>query len=278
MNTIPAKDRISNYIFLLLLFGLIFLRFPFTILMSYHKIPISSSTALNILYNGTYLITAILIILKRGFLSDYNIDLFSLLILIIAPVAEIMSGYLLTKAAITGTIQPNSFKIVISILLLLTLLLARPKLRKKGIKETFLLLLIAIIAGLCAGVLMGIVLSIQDGGRNPNHPSVYYFLGSFIIQLSNAAVTTEPLFRGFLWGLLKKMNWKDSRICLFQAALFILGHIYYLGKYNYSFFIIVPVSALILGLLVLRSKSIGTSMITHGLINSVADNVAHFTW
>lgn len=246
--------------------------------MPYNKIPMSISVAHDIYYNGTYLITAALIILKRDSLSDYNIDLFSLFILIITPVAEILSGYLLTKAAITGTIQPSSFKIIISIFLLLTLLIARPKLRKKGIKETLLWLLIAVIAGLCAGVLMGIVSSIQGEGRNPNHPSVYYFLGSFIIQLSNAAVTTEPLFRGFLWGLLKKMNWKDSQICLFQAALFILAHIYYLGKYNYSFFIIVPIAALILGLLVWRSKSIGTSMITHGLINSVADNVAHFTW
>ena len=278
MNTIPTKDRISNYIFLLLLSGLIFLRFPFIILMSYHKIRILVSVAHDIYYNGTYLITAVLIILKRDSLSDYNIDLFSLFILIIAPVAEILSGYLLTKAAITGTIQPNSFKIAVSILLLLTLLLARPKLRKKSIKETLLWLLIAVIAGLCAGVLMGIGLSIQGEGRNPNHPSIYYFLGSFIIQLSNAAVTEEPLFRGFLWGLLKKTNWKDSQICLFQAALFILGHIYYLGKYNYSFFVIVPISALILGLLVWRSKSIGTSMVTHGLINSVADNIAHFTW
>ncbi len=131
---------------------------------------------------------------------------------------------------------------------------------------------------MCTGIFMGLVSSIQGEVRNPSHTSVYYFLGSFIIQLSNAAVTTEPLFRGFMWGLLKKMNWKDSRICLFQAALFILAHIYYLGKYNYSFFIIVPIAALILGLLVWHSKSIGTSMITHGLINSVADSIDHLMW
>lgn len=198
MNTIPAKDRISNYIFLLLLSGLIFLQIPFVILISYHKISIPISVGRNILYNGTYLITAILIILKRDSLSDYNIDLFSLLIFIIAPVTELLSKYLFIKAAITGTIQPNSFKIAISILFLLVLLLARPKLHKKSIKEVLFWLLISVIVGLCAGVLMGIVSSIQGGGRNPNHPSIYYFLGSFIIQLSKAAVTEEPLFRGFL--------------------------------------------------------------------------------
>jgi hypothetical protein len=30
--------------------------------------------------------------------------------------------------------------------------------------------------------------------------------------------------------------------------------------------------------LVWRSRSISTSMIAHGLINSVGDMVAHFTW
>lgn len=278
MNTIPAKDRISNYIFLLLLSGLIFLRFPFIISVAYHKIRILVSVAHNIYYNGTYLITAALIILKRDSLSDYNIDLFSLFILIIAPVSQILSGHLLTKSAITGTIQPSSFKIVISVLLLLTLLLARPKLQKKGIKETLLWLSIAVIAGLCVGVLLGIVSSIQGGERNPNHPSIYYVLGSFFIQLSNAAVTEEPFFRGFLWGFLKKANWRDSWICVFQVVLFMLAHIYYLGKYNYSFFIIVPVSALTLGLVAWRSKSIGTSMIAHALINSVANIAANFTW
>lgn len=125
---------------------------------------------------------------------------------------------------------------------------------------------------------MGIILIIQGGERSLDHPSIYYFLGSFIIQLSNAAVTEEPFFRVFLWGLLKKTNWKDSWICLFQAALFMLGHIRYLGKANYSFFILVPIAALILGLLAWRSKSIGTSMITHALINSVGSIVAYFTW
>ncbi|MGD9567171.1 MAG: CPBP family intramembrane glutamic endopeptidase [Sedimentibacter sp.] len=278
MKTIPTKDRISNYIFLLLLLGLIFLQIPFVILIVYNKIPVSISVGRNILYNGTYLITAFLIILKRDFLSDYNIDLFSLFILIIAPIAELLSKYLLIKVTITGSIQLNSFKIAISILLLLTLLLARPKLRKKSVKEVLLWLLIAVITGLCVGVLMGNVLSIQGGGRNSIYPSFYYFVGSFIIQLNRAAVTEEPLFRGLLWGFLKKANWRDSWICLFQAALFMLGHIRYLGENNYSFFIIVPVSALILGLLVWRSKSIGTTMITHGLINSVADIVAHLTW
>lgn len=176
-------------------------------------------------------------------------------------------------------IQPSSFKISISILLFLTLLLARPKLYKKSIKEVLFWLLISVIAGLCAGVLIGTVLNIQKNiGRSPGHPSIYYFVVPFIIQLNRASVIEEPLFRGFLWGFLKKASWKDSQICLFQAALFMFGHIRYLGENNYSFFVIVPISALIFGLLVWRSKSISTSMITHGLINSVSNMVTHFTW
>jgi membrane protease YdiL (CAAX protease family) len=74
------------------------------------------------------------------------------------------------------------------------------------------------------------------------------------------------------------MRWKECWIWLFQAALFMLGHIYYLGTYNYSFWIIAPLSGLILGLLAWRTRSIGTSMIAHGIVNALGNIVAHYAW
>ena len=56
-----------------------------------------------------------------------------------------------------------------------------------------------------------------------------------------------------------------------------LAHIYYLGTFSYSLFIIVPFSGLVFGLLVWRSKSIGTSMIAHGLFNSIGNIVAYYS-
>jgi membrane protease YdiL (CAAX protease family) len=274
-----TRKKKANCIFLLLLLGLLLFRFPFEILLALNKIPIPKMMGVYIYEDGTYLIIAILMILKRDSLSDYNLGFCSLIIFMISPVAELFSEYLEMKYASIGTVQSDLwFRIVISVCLLIVLLLYRPRLRKRSVKEILLWFLIAVVVGIFFGVLAGKISSLQGGGRFPYRPSVLIIISSFFIQLGNAAAMEEPLFRGFLWGFLKKLHWKDYWIWLFQAALFWLGHIYYLGVYNYSFWIIVPLGGLILGLVAWRSRSIGTSMIVHGLSNSIADIVAHFTW
>ena len=85
----------------------------------------------------------------------------------------------------------------------------------------------------------------------------------------------EPLFRGFLWGRLRARGWKESRICLFQALLFAVGHVYYVGTANISAFLVVPLGALIFGLSAWRTRSIGTSMIAHGITNAFGNTLAN---
>jgi membrane protease YdiL (CAAX protease family) len=92
----------------------------------------------------------------------------------------------------------------------------------------------------------------------------------FIYQLGYAATDEEPLFRAFLWGYLLKLGWRDSRIVLFQAALFSLAHIYYLFEgLPISFWLIVPTDSLVLGLLVWRSRTIASSMAAHAGANTL---------
>lgn len=94
-------------------------------------------------------------------------------------------------------------------------------------------------------------------------------LPNFIEVIGYAGVAEEPLFRGFLWGMLRKAGWKELWIWVFQAALFVLGHIYYLTKFPISFFVIVPVAALILGLLVWKARTISATMAAHGAIDTL---------
>ena len=89
-----------------------------------------------------------------------------------------------------------------------------------------------------------------------------------LYQLGYAAVSEEPLFRAFLWGALRKAGWKDGWICLFQAALFALGHLHLLllpqAVLNLS---IVFAFAFAAGWLAWRSRTIATSMAFHALWN-----------
>lgn len=272
-----SMAKAKNWIFPVLLLGLLILRFPFLILANYKITPVSVELVNPIFSVGTYFLTAILIFLMRNSLSNYNMGLGAVILFLAAPFAALW-GEAVSYKSLSYVQQDLWFRIGISICLLIALMIARPKLRKRSAKQLLLWIFIAIILGIVTGVILGQIGSLQTKERSPAHPTIVTFVTAFSIQLGNAAAMEEPLFRGFLWGLLRKLHWHDPWIWIFQAALFWLGHIYYLGVFNYSFFIIVPVSAFILGFAAWRSKSIGTSMIVHSLINSLGDIVSHYTW
>ena len=57
-----------------------------------------------------------------------------------------------------------------------------------------------------------------------------------------------------------------------------LAHVYYVVRAPLSFWVIVPLSGLLFGLLAWRSRSIGSSMVAHGFTNAIGDLVAHYRW
>jgi membrane protease YdiL (CAAX protease family) len=105
-------------------------------------------------------------------------------------------------------------------------------------------------------------------------PSLFYILPTQ--QLVIAAIPEEPLFRGFLWGVLKRYKWRDVWILFFQAGLFLFGHIYYYGGMPISFWVVVPTGGIILGILAWKSRSITTSMTAHAFINAIAQVVTFY--
>jgi membrane protease YdiL (CAAX protease family) len=89
-----------------------------------------------------------------------------------------------------------------------------------------------------------------------------------VYQLFYAGGMEEPLFRGFLWGALRQAGWKDGWICMFQAGLFCLGHIFYLTGGLYWSFGFTFLAGLVWGILAWRSHSIAPSMLAHGFSNA----------
>lgn len=212
VEVVQTRTKVYSYISLLLLLGLIILRFPFLILAILKVLPINISIGASIFQNWTYLLTAIFIWLNREELRQFHLDTGAVLIFILAPILSLISY----KVFIPFTPHPKLamnlpwFQIIISLILF-------------------------------------IALSYRDAI-------------SYKINVRNM------------------LKWKESWIWLLQAFLFMLGHIYYLGSLNLAFFIGVPVTALVLGLLVWKSKSIGTSMTAHALINTFGDLIAHYRW
>ena len=268
-----TKMRRDSGVSWLLLGCLLFLRFPW-IMLGKFVFP-EEAMEFTVIYElGTYLLTGLLILIERSRLAEYHIDMLALALLLGAPLSVLigtaMGGY--------GLPGGQEGKAVLAGLLLFALVLWRPVLPQQRVEQTALHIGAAVLTGAALAVVSGFLLAFQipsvtEGtaealsvGRSPY---------AVVYQLDFAAVAEEPLFRGFLWGKLRARGWKESRIWLFQALLFVVGHLYYVGSANISAFLVVPLGALILGLSAWRTRSVGTSMIAHGITNAFGNTLAH---
>ena len=253
---------LEPYLFWILLGGLLFLRFPWLVLGG---ILAPGNNMVIVVYElGTCLLTFLLVFLERERLAEYHMDRLALVLLVCAPVTILIGsktgGYALPGQAV---------KAVLAVVLLAALLLRRPVLPRRGAGRTAGCIAAAVLAGAALAVVTGFVLSFQTSEAIDLSalPSAGKLLYGSLYQLDYAAAAEEPLFRGFLWGRLRKCGWKDHWIWLFQALLFAIGHAYYVGSRNISAFLAVPLGALALGLIAWKTRSVGASMIAHGITN-----------
>lgn len=258
----------ERYLFWISLSGLLLLRFPWLIL---GKFLVPGDSVVIVVYElGTCLLTCLLIFLERERLEEYHIDGLALVLLLGAPIA-VLIGIMAGGYGLPG----QEIKAVFAVILLVALLIRRPVLPWRGAGRTAGCIGAAVLAGAALAAVSGFLLTFQlremvDVSALPSAGQVLYagrLSYGVLYQIDYAAAAEEPLFRGFLWGRLRKCGWKDHWIWLFQALLFAVGHAYYVGSSNVSAFLVVPLGALALGFVAWKTRSIGASMITHGIIN-----------
>ncbi|MDF2884076.1 MAG: Abortive infection protein [Clostridiaceae bacterium] len=260
MNNIPIlkiETRVNfKFISLLCIIMLFVLRIPFLGFLTLILGEKSTSTLYPIFEIGTYFFTALFIWIERDKLKEYHMDTISVLIFTLGP--------LWFKYSSLNIRVPM---MIMGLVLLTALIASKHKFSRVTMKNVQWIL-IGIAAGAITAIISSYFLSkqVSNTGMKATFSVV---LITILTQLTNAAIFEEPFFRGVLWGVLKKLRWKEGWIYLTQAALFWIGHIYYVGTYPYSFWIVVPLAALVLGILAWRSRSIATSMFAHGMINGL---------
>jgi membrane protease YdiL (CAAX protease family) len=261
--------KAHNVIFWLFLAGLLILRLPILSWLEY-VIPASAAWVNPVYEIGTYLLIAALIWWEWERLADFHIDTLAVwMILLLRPLATvIMNAYGVSNPfAFLRPLSLPFFIIAISLVVLLTRQIIRPVRVTKNE-------LVWVAASCGLGVLFADVVSILLVGLMhypiPPFPG-YIALISPLYQLGYAAVPEEPLFRGFLWGGLKKAGLKDLWILLIQAVLFMAGHTHLLNtKQALLNLSIVFLFALAAGIIAWRSRSIASSMAFHGFYNGSA--------
>ncbi|HCS40412.1 MAG TPA: hypothetical protein DIW44_12620 [Anaerolineaceae bacterium] len=265
----PANQKTHKIVAWCLLGGLLFLRLPFLTGIAMFAYPIWLIPVYEI---GTYLLIACLIYWERNHLADFHIDKLSLIIIIVFKPLSTVVMFLMgsTRNPLAFPNWPGFSFWLIAIGLIIALRCSRTSL--PGITKTSLAWLgLGLVFGLLLDLLLMYPLSFQidTSSQFSIQKNLMGIPLNFLSQLGNAAISEEPLFRGFLWGFLLKSGWKNVWIWLFQTFLFIVGHLYYLNGSLISLWVYIPVSGLVFGALVWRSKTIASSMATHALSNSL---------
>jgi membrane protease YdiL (CAAX protease family) len=256
--------------------GLFLLRIPIETGISIF-LPSEKGWAGTVFDIGTYLIIAIAIWWEREHLSDYHINKLALAIIILGKPLEVLLYQLKIPFDYPSqNIMKYWLYLPISLALVMALFIKRPALSKFA-KKDWLWLCIGLLSGLIWGIVSGLLIRNNGAGlgvaySNSSLSRIFSVPARLLVflplqQMFYAGIAEEPFFRGFLWGILRKAGWKEVWIWLTQAGLFWLGHAYFLGKATWSFWLLVPASGLIFGLLAWRSRSISTCMIAHGLAN-----------
>jgi hypothetical protein len=255
---------IAGY-FLLRLIGLV--KLPALVASSHWLTPVRRI--------GVYLLMALLVWWERERLSNYHFDRLALAIVILGKPFELLLYELQIPFAYPPRSSVHLLYLPISAGLLVALLISRPKLARLR-AGNWRWVLIGAWAGVCLGLFSGHLLRLQwsDEGGSELTMLILAFLP--IQQMVTAGISTEPIYRGFLWGALREAGWADVWVCMVQAGLFWAGHLFYLGVAPLSLWVLVPIAGLVLGRLAWRSRSIAVTMVAHGVANGVSQMVAYY--
>jgi len=131
-----------------------------------------------------------------------------------------------------------------------------------------------IAVGLVTGVVICVVFDLvafsfgsrfdfgQIGGKLTNGTMI------FAVMLFLAPVFEEPIFRGLLIWPRSPNKVQVATLFVLQFALFWLGHLYFYGGRNLDFFVLVPLCAVLFGIVALRTKSLIPSIVAHSFVNA----------
>ncbi len=267
-SNLPVHRRIAWAILVLLLL----LRIPYSIALTYLS-PDNRGWGPTVFQLGTYLLTAFLIWWERRALSTFHIDTLALgMILLFKPAQTLILSY---WGIDTPLALPHPAGVLIwAAAIGLVVALWRSGYRPAPIRGTAWAWLGAgSAAGLVLSVLPNIAVfraNLDSGGQDfAAFSSITMSTAlSFLYQVGFAAISEEPLFRGFLWGSLRELGWREVWAWLAQAALFMSAHVYFINALPFNFWIAVPAGGLIFGLFAWRSRSIAAGMLAHAAYNA----------
>jgi hypothetical protein len=212
-----------------------------------------------IILTFTHLVLAALIILERDNLSDFYVDNFTVYIFVFASffrvregvIGENISLFLIAIAGMAVGISLFRYKVIIKKTNLQWAI--------KGISAGLFIIVVAFCLNLFIPWSQIDVMMLQDSVVFTGIKSMFYVFPDVILE--------EILFRGFLWGYLKKVNWNNNKIAWFQGILFWGLHFSRAIVTPITFIVIIPLLTFISTKLLLKSQQTFPSILSHAVVN-----------
>lgn len=253
---------------------LLILRIPYIIAIIY-LMPIENQNGAAVYEISTYVLTAFLIWREREKLASFHLDLASLaMIVVLRPVQTLILAYWEVE---TPLIFPGIPSLLIwGTATILVISLWRSHARIPKYSNTFFWVMLGILTGLLVSIADNFISfrSILSNAKPMSAAVLSSTSINLLYHMGFAPINEEPLFRGFLWGLLRQLKWKEGWILIIQTLLFTSAHVYFAEQYPLMFWVLIPLAAILFGLLTMRSRSISAAMLAHGMINGSAYLVA----
>jgi membrane protease YdiL (CAAX protease family) len=211
-------------------------------------LKVFATFSLQMFWKGSFVLGAVVLILNKEQLQDLNVD---------KPFIFIFLSAGIFMFSVSGQ---AAFLILLAILYILVSLI-KNKFKFAPVDRNFWKIAILIF-----GIFLLLIICTQ----NKIYVMSTDFWESVFIYLQTKfalAIFEEFLYRGMFWMFLASLNVNPRKIVLIQAILFWLSHTQYLFE-PFVFWVTAPIVSLLLGFIVLRSKSITLSSMAHILYNA----------
>jgi membrane protease YdiL (CAAX protease family) len=205
---------------------------------------------------------ACLLWVESGNLQEFHVDRFTVYLFIFSSIVRIRSG-------MPGELVFAILIALSGVFVFILLILRKLKICETNLNWTS--------RGLGIGVLSTVLLFVLELLIRPiwtAMPLIGNSLISTTVGLMATIFDTAPLeeivFRGFLWGYLRRFGWTESKIFFVQGILFWLCHLSRSIITPFSFFIGLPLLVFVTGKLVMKSKQLFPSILSHSIVNMLS--------
>lgn len=227
----------------------------------------------------SFCLTVMLIYFFRQDLLILNLDIFSILLIVICKLLDSLIIWYWRRSGILAINRWGGIVIyIVGISFLVILIIKRKEFTNIHSNHNIKKLLI----GIGCGILLSLIYIIPTYYQYINYVGVYNlntkYYGNMLLKIVHqggyAASFEEPIFRAFLWGYLAEKGIKAKKIVGIQALLFIAAHYYFIPSMWGTLIINIPIIAIVLGICVYKTKSIATSFIAHAIVNGARTEIS----